>query len=117
MRGDTAPRRLIIPGAPKPGLQIMVPKGYEDREEKPAYRCEICSLTFFAHEGQAWERHVGECARRHRDEIAAEVEKRRSSPLHEEFWDPELAEHMRTVGHRMRRENRLVVLPNERAGF
>jgi hypothetical protein len=33
------------------------------------------------------------------------------------WWDPEVEAHMREVGERMKREGRLTVKKNERAGF
>ena len=115
-RGDTARRTLILPGhvPPSGGLTILVPAGYE---RPPAFRCELCGKQFNKNEGAVWERHVGECARVHHDEIQALVAKRQSGPSHESNWDPEIAEHMLDLGKKMRREGRFEVRPNERMGF
>lgn len=66
---------------------------------------------------RAHERHVGPCARSKMDEIHAAVEIRRRGIFDSRSWDPEVAEHMRKVGERMKEEGRLEVDPSERAGF
>jgi hypothetical protein len=114
-------RRLILPGDTKPGLQILVPRGYEDDgtlpDQTPVGLCLICEAKFYRGQEDEWQRHVGACARAHRAEIEEALEKRRKSIFNEDNWDPEIAAHMREVGERMKREGRLEVLPSERAGF
>lgn len=124
--------RIILPGerAPNGAPQIFVPQGYEDGPVTVVGRCEICGEEF-REEGQeqAWQQHVGACARRHADRLEEALEKRRRSVFNEENWDPEVADHLRDVaGKRMLeavdklgveravRDGHLEVRPNERAG-
>ena len=65
---------------------------------------------------RAHEAHVGPCARSKMGEIHAALEVRRRSIFDSRSWDPEIAEHMRKVGERMKAEGRMEVKPNERAG-
>ena len=92
------------------GLQILVPRGYED--QTPAFRCLVpgCGAVFFEGERAAWEHHVGPCARANRDRLP------RSQAAMEDF-DPEVSAHLRRVGERMLAEGRMEVKPNEAAGF
>jgi hypothetical protein len=48
---------------------------------------------------------------------ARAAKKKRLAVLQPESWDVEVEEHLRKVGERMKREGRLTVRPNERAGF
>lgn len=118
-------RRLILPGdaARSGGLSIMVPRGYEQEDApEPSMVCrvpvnaeDLCLQPFYPGEERAFQAHVGRCAREHRDAI--EERRKRLALFREEAWDPEVAEHMRKVGERMKREGRLEVKPSERAGF
>jgi hypothetical protein len=80
--------------------------------------CHVCGSEFGEGQEQVWQRHVGDCARRHMDEILAmrPSERNKGGPWDPETWDPEVDAHMREVGRRMLRERRLEVLPHERAG-
>lgn len=112
-------RGVVLDSTGKParphGLTILVPKGYEDGEKEPIGRCTVpgCGARFYAGEEQAWQRHVGSCARANLDRIRSSIE---AMPIMEDF-DPEVSEHMRGVGRRMLAEGRLEVKPSERAGF
>lgn len=115
---------LILPGdVQRPGgLTIYVPSGYE---KQPTMVCrvivdangELCGKPFYPGEERSFERHVGDCARRHMDLIRAQSPRTRLPAFDEEAWDPEVSEHMRRVGRRMLEEGRLEVKPSERAGF
>jgi hypothetical protein len=76
----------------------------------------MCGQIFELDREAEFQRHTGECAHRHLDEI------RKASPTHripifnEEEWDPELAEHLQKVGRTMLEEGRLTMNRNERAG-
>ena len=119
--------RLILPGdSPRPGgLTILVPRGYEQPDgPEPTMVCrvptgdgEVCGKAFYPGEERKWQRHVGECAARHRDKIETQSPRTRLPIFSDEAWDPEISAHMRKVGDRMIREGRLEVRPNERAGF
>lgn len=114
--------RGVILGARKPrALTLYVPKGYEDRGSLVG-RCLVpgCGAQFYQGEEGAWQRHVGDCARRHMDRIQAVSPQARfrGTVFDEDQWDPEVARYFRTrVGPRMKEEGRLEVRPNERAGF
>lgn len=103
---------------------LIVP-GVTHDEEEPAYVCtvpvsedgEICGRCWYDGEERAYQAHVGKCARSHLQEIDAQRLKTRAPIFDEESWDPEVAEHLRKVGKRMRAEGRLEVRPNEKAGF
>lgn len=99
---------LWLPGQPDPNERLMVCRVVTAPGE-------ICGMTFTRPD--VWQRHVGRCARAHMDEIRAESIKARMPVLDDASWDPEIAEHMQTVGKRMREEGRLEVKPNEKAGF
>lgn len=92
---------------------IYVPRGHED---PPRFLCRICQTGL--HSPREYEQHVVACSQRHMNEIlAAREEEKRRNGVSFGHPDPELEEHMRRVGERMRREGRLIVKPNERAGF
>lgn len=117
--GRPVHKRLILPGEAASGLTIHLP-----RDEEPVAVCrvpvgggEVCGKPFFPGEERAFQKHVGECAREHADEIRAESPRQKMPVFDEETWDPEVAAHMREVGRRMLREGRLETKPNERAGF
>ena len=54
---------------------LYVPAGLETRSV--VGKCEVpgCGLTFYAGEEEAWQRHVGPCARKNLDAIKAETSK------------------------------------------
>lgn len=114
--------RGVILGEQKPqALTLYVPKGLEDRGPLVG-RCLIpgCGAKFYRGEGAVWQKHVGDCARRHADrvEAARPSVKDKGGPFDPNNWDPEVEAHFRTrVGPRMKEEGRLEVRPNERAGF
>jgi hypothetical protein len=110
-------RRVILPGdTPVPSnLTILVPRGYETGEVQPVGECYLCGAEFFPGDNQA--RHMRQCVRERADDFIAERAAQRKRLAALQPWDPEIAEHMRNVGERMKREGRLVVRPNERAGF
>jgi hypothetical protein len=95
------------------GLQILVPRGYEDAEVIGKCLVPGCGARFYAGDEAAWEKHVGPCARKNLDRIHA---LKRSLPIFEDY-DPEVSKHLRGVGKRMLREGRLEVRKNEGAGF
>jgi hypothetical protein len=117
-------KRLILPGdVERAGgrLQIFVPRGLES---DPTMFCrvpigdgETCGKPFYPGEERAFQKHCGECAREHLDEIHAASPRALNNGLFdEENWDPEVAAHMREVGQRMLAEGRLTTKPSERAG-
>jgi hypothetical protein len=113
-------RRIILPGDPsrRDRLTIHVPRGAVD--ERPVIgRCLVpgCDRRFYRGEEQAWQRHVGDCARANLDRIRETSLAARMPVFDPATWDPEVAEHMRRVGDRMRREGRWTVNPSEKAGF
>lgn len=99
------------------GLTILVPQGHED--VYVVGRCHVCGAEFGEGQEQAWQKHVGACARKHMDEILASrpSERNKGTLWDPNMWDPELDEHMRQVGLAMAREGRMEVRRNERAGF
>lgn len=118
------PSGLLIPGSSR-GLQIHVPKGYEDEgAAPPTMICrvptghgQVCGAIFYPGEESAWNTHVGRCARQHEGEIHELSPKNRVPIIHDpNHWDPEAEEHLRQVGQRMLAEGRLVLRPNERVG-
>jgi hypothetical protein len=75
-----------------------------------------CGRVFYRGEEQLWQRHVGECARAHLDEIRQHIAESKQ-PVFESF-DPEVERYLqKVVGPRMLEEGRLEVKPHERAGF
>lgn len=105
-------------GNPKArGLQILVPPSLA-AQVVVVGKCEVpgCGAIFRKGEEEAWQRHVGPCARAHMDRLRAVMDRAGAGPLGEDF-DPEVTKHMRGVGERMLREGRMTVNPNERAGF
>jgi hypothetical protein len=100
---------------------LIVP-GVTHDEEEPRYVCtvpvgpeEICGRCWYDGEERAYQLHVGKCARDHMDEIRAQRLTERLPAFAP--WDEEVEAHMREVGERMKREGRLTVKKNERAGF
>lgn len=122
------PGKLWTPGQgvgrPPGGPAILVPSRYADKDVEATMICrvpvgggEICGKPFFPGEERAWQKHVGECAARHRDEIDEQSPRTRLPAFDPERDDPEIAAHMKKVGKRMLEEGRWVVKPSERAGF
>jgi hypothetical protein len=111
-------RKIIIPGQEREGMRTLhVPRGYETGPTKIVGVCHTCGERFdTAGSEQAWQEHVGKCARRHLGEImtARAAKKKRMAVFDTDTWDPEYEAHMRRVGERMIREGRLVTRPNER---
>lgn len=113
---------IILPNGAVPprSAQLLVPRGYEDPEPPVMVGvCTTCDARFYRGQEEDWQRHVGPCARAHLGEImdARAAKKKRLAALQPESWDVELEAHMAKVGERMKREGRLTVRPNERAGF
>jgi hypothetical protein len=83
---------IILPNGvvPPRAAQLLVPRGYEDPE--PPVMVGVCHTARAEH-------------------------KKRMAVFDDDSWDPEIRQHMDKVGERMKREGRLVVRPNERAGF
>ena len=92
---------------------LLVPRTLEDRPLTG--RCTVpgCGAVFYAGEEEAWQRHVGKCARANMDKIKAATK----VPEFMEDYDPEISKHMRGVGKRMVEEGRLEIKASERAGF
>lgn len=115
------------------GLTIIVPRGYESEQDRmadpeaggymvcrvlvDAQTERVCGRLFEPGEERAFQKHVGDCAREHIDQIRAGSPRAKMPVLDPNEWDPEIEEHMRKVGRRMIREGRLEVRKNERAGF
>jgi hypothetical protein len=126
-------KKLILPGdveRARGGLTIHVPSGYADEQEAAeapgALVCRVivdhdkrlmCGKVFGPDQQQAFERHTGNCARAHLDEIRKAGLAHRVPIMDANEWDPEIEAHMQKVGERMKREGRLTVHPGERAGF
>jgi hypothetical protein len=107
--------RLILPGPqPRPGLTIMVPRGYE---EPPKATCFLCGSDFTS--DTALIRHAKTCVNDagHDHRMEREEKNARLEIFSEEAWDPEVSAHLRKVGQQMLKEGRWEVKPNERAGF
>jgi hypothetical protein len=121
---------LIVPGASRPRkgpITLYVPAEYADdgarRNGQPLIgHCLVptddkggtCGARFYRGEEQRWQKHVGECARKHMDVIEVLRERERLSIFHEDQWDPEAAAYLREVGSQMLREQRFELRPNER---
>lgn len=79
--------------------------------------CDICGVPFFSDRDARVHMGTPGHAEAVQAELTAERRRRdRLAFLHEDL-DPEVTEHMRKVGKRMLEEGRMVVKPNERAGF
>lgn len=119
-------RGVVLGGHHRPrGLEIIVPRQYA--ETVVVGKCmvvvngdtqQLCGATFYAGQEERWQRHVGECARRHINEIlsCSPRERNRGTPFDEESWDPEVDAHMRKIGQRMLKDGDFEVKPRERAG-
>lgn len=104
--------------------RILLPPGCLEDQEVFG-RCHVptdlhggeCGQTFYKGQESLWQRHVGDCARKHRDIIQAlsPSEANRGTPF--EDWDPEVTAHFRGVRERMLREGRMEVKRSERAGL
>jgi hypothetical protein len=79
-------------------------------------KCYACGLEFYEGEEKTAPLHMGKCARANLDKLKARDDR---LPLFrpESNPDPEVEAHLLEVGKRMVREGRMVVKPNERAGF
>lgn len=115
------PRGVLLGQKRKPShdLTIHVPRGYEQGDVRVVGRCHICETIFGEGEEQAWQKHVGECARAHIDEIRASApsERNKGTVWDDSELDPEVEQHMLAVGRRMLAEGRMEVKPHERAGL
>lgn len=108
--------KLILPGDRRPGLGLLLP-----RDAAPKYVCRtpagdgaVCGAKFFEGEERKFERHVGLCARRHRDEIEANSPKVKMPIFYDSAqWDEEYEAYMRGVGQRMKAEGRVEQRRNE----
>jgi hypothetical protein len=115
----------VILGEGRPRLQILVPRGFED---KPVGRCMACAparardglgpLTFYAGQEEQWQAHVAACATRNLDDLRALApsERAKGTIFAEDQQDRELEAHYAAVRERMRREGRTEVRPNELGG-
>jgi len=119
---------IVLPGDARRGMSTLhVPRGYESDPENAPVLVGVCLVPgcdregapFYRGQEDQWQQHTGWCARRHRDEIAEAIQERKDANaiFQRDAWDPELRDHMDKVGKRMIEEGRLVVKPNERAGF
>lgn len=106
---------ILEPGA-KQGMEIIVPRGYED-ETVVIGGCLVCGQKFYRGEEVKWQRHVVSCATSHIDELRAEVpsETNKGTIFDPADRDVELERHFRQVSETMRREGRWDVKPHERA--
>jgi hypothetical protein len=117
--------RIILPNEGTPGRTLHVPRQYASHDPEVVVGrclvpgCERQGQPFYRGQEDLWQKHVGWCARRNRDEIEAAIQERkdRLPVFQRDAWDPEVRDHMDKVGERMKREGRLVVKPSERAGF
>lgn len=108
--------KIILPGDRPAGLGLLIP-----RDAAPKYRCsvptgddETCGAMFYEGEERKYERHVGRCARQHRDAIEANSPKVKMPIFFDpEQWDPEYEAYMRGVGQRMKAEGRVEQRRNE----
>jgi hypothetical protein len=114
LRGRNEQRR------PKRSLTILVPRGHESEGVVIVGVCHVCGSKFGEGQEQVWQKHVGECARAHMDEIQASTpsERAKGGPWDPNNWDPEVEEYLqRVVGPRMLREGRFEMKPSEYAGL
>lgn len=117
---------LIVPGTPPKGrLTLYLPAEYcEDRRNNEPLigHCLVptdeqghrCGARFYRGQEDRWQKHVGECARKHMDTIQALAARERESIFHEDQWDSEAARHLRNVGRHMLAQKRFEMRPNER---
>lgn len=84
---------------------------------EPTGQCDLCETPFYsdrdlrAHFATPEHKAAAEA-----EILEREAEKQRLAFLHHDP-DPEVTEHLRKVGERMKAEGRWEVKPNERAGF
>lgn len=112
------PGQIVLPAGVNPGLTIHVPRGYERDGEVKIGVCRVpgCGAKFFKGQEEAWQRHVGKCARANIDRLRSMSPRNKHSGIFDEAaWDPEVASHLKTVGRRMLEEGRLEMRPSERA--
>lgn len=95
---------------------ILGPDGRPLVDREVYGRCTVpgCDLIFYAGEEQAWQRHVGRCARANMDRIQSVIESRHL-PVFDD-WDPEVTAHFKKVRARMEAEGRWELKPRERTG-
>lgn len=107
-------KRLIVPGEVTSRGGLILPGGQQ--QETKVGVCNICGARFHRGGEEAWQRHVGRCARAHLDEIraASPSEKRKGTPFDPEMWNPDVEAYLKKVGERMIAEGRLEMRPNER---
>lgn len=101
---------------------IILPPGFNERERiavcrVPVAEGQLCNHVFYAGEERAYRKHVGDCAREHADVIRAESPISKFPMMDPAKWDPEVDAHMGKVGKQMRKEGRMTVNENEKAGF
>lgn len=96
---------------PRHALTLWVP---QDPTREVFGKCTVpgCGRIFYAGEEQAWQRHVGPCARANLDRIEAVT--RQEPVFSEENWNPDAARHLRGVGRRMLAEGRMEMFPSEK---
>lgn len=113
---------LLLPneGAAHGMPTLYVPPGSLGKKwtcECPTPGGKKCGEQFELDEVDKFTRHVLRCRERNEEAIALASPRRRNPITDPNGWDPELESHMRKVGRRMRKERRLIIKPNERAGF
>lgn len=79
--------------------------------------CDLCGVPFYSDRDMRG--HLGSIAHRETAEAMVLAEKQRKAriPFLYAEDDPEVEAHLKQVGKRMLAEGRMVVKPNERAGF
>lgn len=119
---------ILDPNGRRPPLEIIVPAHLAEERVKVGV-CTVCAakraeqgeppLKFYKGEEEAWQAHVGRCARANIDELRAASPSERAKGT---IFDPadrdlELEKHFRGVADTMRREKRWTVRENERAAL
>lgn len=96
--------------------EILVPRGLEDRFDGVICTCNVCGAKFGRGERAEWQRHVGDCGRKHLDEIRERGAHERGvgTIFDDELWDPEYAKHLRDQAPKLIREGRFELKPHER---
>lgn len=114
---------LIIPGSTgrRGALTLYLPAS---AMEEPTMVCRVptglettCGALFYPGQENLFQHHCGDCAKANAEWVQTASIRKRLPFMDDDWWDPEVAEHMRRLGQRMRDENRLEVKPHERAGF
>lgn len=120
------PAGIILDSTGKPlqarTRRLFVPNGHED--EAPIGHCWVCQMAkgvatkFYAGEEEAWQRHVGLCARANMDVIRANSPfERNRDNVFGQSQDPEAEEHLLKIGRRMVAEGRYELKRSERAAL